>query len=471
MFRSKKVRSLTEGPIFFRILAFAFPIMVTGLLQVLYNMSDNIVVGQFSGEPTALGSVGSTSAINSFILNIIVGISGGAGVVVAHHFGAKEEDGVSRAVHTAMSFSVILGLIVGAIGFILSSPVLRLIGTQADCLSGAILYLRIICLGIPASAVCNFAAAILRSVGDSKTPMIILTSTGLINVLLNLFFVVFCDMDVAGVALATIIAQYVSAVLMVWRLMRAKGQCYEFSFSKLHINRTELSRILRLGIPMGAQGSLFSLGNIVLTNGVNTFGTTAISAYTIANNIDSLTFIVINSFQHASTTFAGQNWGAKRLDRIKKVLFYSLLQVTVCGIIIGQTELLFGEQLASLYVDANDPNRAATVEMALSMMNMFLNTYFLCGIMEVLTGTLRGIGYSVAPMIMTLTGACGFRIFWRFFIFPLDRFNYPNGLLLSFPISWILTIAMLAVTLLIVYKKIKRTRPDLMTKETDNAQN
>lgn len=458
MFRSKKVKSFTEGPIFFKILFFAFPIMVTGLLQTLYNMADNIVVGQFSGDLNALGAVGSTAAINSFILNIIVGISGGAGVVVSHYFGAKENDRVSRAEHTALSFSVFLGLAVGALGFILSRPVLALVGTRSEYIEGAVLYLRIICLGIPASSVCNFAAAILRSVGDSKSPMIILSSSGVINVIFNLFFVIVCGMSVAGVAIATIISQYASAVFMMLRLIKSGNPCYKFSFSKLCIDKIELTKILRLGVPAGIQGSLFSLSNVVLTSGVNSISSQAVTAYTITNNIDAITFIIINSFQHATTTFVGQNFGAKRFDRIKKILFYSLLQVTVCGILIGQLELLFGEQLASFYIGANDQNKEEIIALSISMMKMFLNTYFLCGIMEVLTGTLRGLGYSVQPMIMTLTGACGFRIFWRFFIFPMEKFNYPNGLLISFPISWIITITMMTVTLIAVWHHLKKKK-------------
>lgn len=469
MVKTKKNGNLTEGPIFKKILLFALPIMMTGLLQTLYNMADNIVVGQFSGDPNALGSVGSTSAINSLILNIIVGISGGAGVVVSHHFGAREEKKVSDAVHTAMTFSLFLGVLVSVIGLILSRPVLTLIGTKSEYLDGAVLYLSIICLGLPASAVCNFAASILRSVGDSKSPMLILSGAGIINVILNLVFVILCGMTVDGVALATIISQYVSALLMVAMLMKKKGEAYTFSFKKLGINSAELKRILRLGIPAGIQGSLFSLSNVVLTNGVNTFEPAAVTAYTITNNIDAITFIIINSFQHATTTFVGQNFGAKKFDRIKRIVIFALIQVTVCGILVGQLELLFGEQLASLYIEAGDPNRETIISTTLVMMNMFLNTYFLCGIMEVLTGTLRGLGFSVSPMIMTLLGACGFRILWRFLVFPTEAFNSPTGLLVSFPISWLLTITMLAITLLFVWKKIKKQYQKDFTEEKINV--
>ena len=473
MFRDKKVQSLTEGPIFSKILLFALPIMLTGLLQTLYNIADTVVVGAYSGD-AAIGAIGSTAAINSIILNIIIGISGGAGVVVAHALGAKENERVSRATHTAMALSLIIGLLLATLGFILARPILTLNNTKADFLDDAVLYLQIICLGIPASSVCNFSASILRSTGDSKSPMIILSSAGLINVALNLVFVLIFGMAVDGVALATIISQYVSAFFMVLVLMKKKGESYAFSFNKLAIHTGELKRILILGIPAGVQGSLFSLANIVLTNGVNTFPPTTVTAYTITNQIDAITFVIINAFQHASTTFVGQNYGARRPDRIKKILLFSLIQVTVIGILIGQAELFFSEELCTLFLmseETNPENKLLIINTATSMMQMFLTTYFLCGIMEVLTGVLRGLGHSVAPMIMALTGACGFRIFWRFFIFPYFFADTPLGLLISFPISWILTITMMAIALLIVWKKMNKLQVfDNKKEKVENVQ-
>ena len=313
---STKKRNFTEGPIFFKILTFALPIMITGVLQILYNMADNIVVGQFSGDPYALGAVGSTSSLNNLVITLIMGTAAGTGVVVAQCIGARRDRDVSRAVHTALIFSLFAGVALGAIGFIISRPVLTLIGTQESLLDSAVLYMRIISLGIPATAIYNFGSSILRSAGDSKTPLIILTSTGILNVLLNLFFVIVCGMSVDGVALATITAQYVSAFIVILILAKRKGEAYQFSFKKLCFDMILFKRIIRIGIPSGVQSSFFSIANIVLTNGINSFGMPEmITAYTICNNIDAITYVACNSFMQASLTFTGQTYGAMKYAR------------------------------------------------------------------------------------------------------------------------------------------------------------
>lgn len=457
MIATKKKLNFTEGPMFFRIFTFALPIMLTGVLQILYNMADNIVVGQFSGDPHALGAVGSTSSLNNLIISLIIGTSAGTGVVVAQSIGARRDRDVSRAVHTALVFSLFAGIGFGALGFAISRPVLRLIGTQAMLLDQAVLYMRIICLGIPASAVLNFGAAILRSTGDSRSPLIILSATGVLNVLLNLLFVIVFHMSVAGVALATILSQYVSAILVIAVLANKKGQSYQFSFKRLCFDKVLIRRILRIGIPSGIQSSLFSLANIVLTNGINSFNDpNVITAYTITNNIDAVTYIACNSFYQAAMTFTGQNYGAMKYDRIRKTLIFGLIQVTAIGILIGQLELFFSEQLINLYIANDAPNKAEVMAVSMDMLTLLLNFYFLCGIMEVCTGVLRGLGYSFSPMILCLTGACAFRIFWRYVFFPLESLNTPVGLLLSFPLSWILTILLLLGLFVFAWKKLKR---------------
>ena len=259
MFKSKKKYSFTEGPIFWKIAAFALPIMLTGILQILYNMADNIVVGQFSGDPDALGAVGSTTSLNNLIINFIMGIAGGTGVVVAQAYGAKRDTELSRAVHTSLIFSIFAGIAFGALGILISRPVLTLIGTQPDLIDKAVLYMRIICLGIPALSVYNFGAAILRSIGDSKTPLMLLSSSGILNVILNLFFVIICGMAVEGVAIATIISQYVSATAVLVVLINRRALSYGFSFSKLCFDGGIMKKILRFGIPAGISSSLFSV--------------------------------------------------------------------------------------------------------------------------------------------------------------------------------------------------------------------
>lgn len=452
----KKKLPLTEGPLFFRIILFALPIMATGILQILYNMADNIVVGQFSGDPTALGSVGSTSSLTNLTVNLLLGIAVGTSVVVSQAYGAKNDATVSRAVHTALAFSLIGGVVFMGIGLALSSPALQLMGTRPELLDGAILYFRIICIGIPATSVYNFGAAILRSVGDSKTPLIILASTGLVNVGLNFLFVLGFGMSVAGVAIATVVSQYLSAIAVVLVLYLRRGECYGFSPKKFCIDPTLLVRILRFGIPSGIQSSIFSLSNVLLTSGINTLGDHAIKAFTIANNIDSITYTVCNSFHQSALTFTGQNYGAGRHDRLKKIIAFSLIQVIAMGIAVGQLELLFGEQLASLYVSADDPNRAEIISTTMEIITLLLNTYFICGIMDVLSGILKGLGYAIAPMIMSLTSICGFRIFWRFVMFPLKKFNTPSGLMLCYVFSWSIAAVMFLTLLIFALVKIKK---------------
>ena len=454
----KTNRNFTEGPQFFRILIFAIPIIMTGILQMMYNMADNIVVGQFSGDEYALGAVGSTSALNNLILAMIFGTSAGTGVVVAQSIGARREREVERGAHTAIAFALFAGLFLCALGLIVSRPVLTLMGTQENLLDQAVLYMRIICLGIPASAILNIGASILRAAGDSRSPLIVLSSTGIVNVILNLIFVILCGMSVDGVALATIISQYLSAILVLTVLARKRGESYQFSFKKLCFDSQLLKRILKIGIPSGVQTSLFSFANIVITNGINSFGDpNAITAYTINSNIDGITYQACTSFYQAALTFTAQNYGAMKIDRIRKTLLYSLIWVAIVGITVSQIELLFADELISLYIANDAANKLAVATLAKGMMRVMLNFYFLCGIMEVFAGVLRGLSYSFLPMIMCLTGACAFRIFWRFFIFPLEPFSKsPNGIVVSFPISWTLTIVLLLALFIYAWKKLKK---------------
>lgn len=450
---ARKIKgNLTEGPIFTKMILFAIPIILTGVLQVMYNMADNIVVGRFSGDPGALGAVGSTSSLTAFIINFMTGISTGTSIIVAQLYGAKKEREVSRAVHTAMSFSVIVGLVFMAIGLISARPVLTLMGTEKDFLDKAVLYMVIICLGIPATSIYNFGASILRSVGDSKISLYVLSVSGVINVLLNLFFVIVCNMSVGGVALATTISKYVSAISVVWVLIRRKESCYALSFKKLRIDKGLLKRILRYGIPMSIQKSIFSVSNIILTGSINTFAKHTISAKTIAFNIESITYTAMTGFSSASTTFSGQNFGAKKYGRVKKVFLYGAIQVAALGILVSQLEILFGRELASLYIDANDPNKEAITRDVLEIFKIMLSTYFLCGIMNVMSGVLRGIGYSVTAMVSAVVGVV-IRVLWIIFIVPIEKFHTVFYLFFSYPLSWVLTIILLSVCTVYSWRK------------------
>lgn len=454
---AKPKRDLTEGPLFLPMIMFVIPIILTGMLQIVYNMADNIVVGRFSGDEYALAAVGSTTSLSNLIINLLMGVGGGSGVVIAQSYGAKQYDRLSRAVHTSMSFSLIGGVAFCIIGLLISRPALELMDTKEELMSRALLYLRIICLGIPASAVYNFGAAVLRSVGDSKTPLFILSATGIINVILNLIFVISFGMAVEGVALATIISQYISAIVVVFLLVRRKNQPYSLDLKKLRIDVPILKRILALGLPAGFQGTLFSISNIILTAGMNSLATTDIAGKTIAINIEGLVYTAMNSYLHASMTFTGQNYGAKKPERIKKSIIYAVLQVAVIGFVGGQIISLFGEPLASLYIDSADPNREAVMVSALELMRFMLACYFLCGVMDTLSGALRGLGYSLIPMIVSIGAICVLRTIWVFFVFPTEPFHSLIGIYTIYPISWSLGILFNILALLILYPKIKKT--------------
>ncbi len=463
---AKSKRDLTEGPLFGPIFLFVLPIILTGMLQILYNMADNIVVGRFSGDELALAAVGSTSSLSNLIINLLMGIAGGSGVVVAQSYGARDHEKLSKSVHTSMVFSVFGGIGFCLIGLLISEPALTLMGTKDELMSRALLYMRIICLGIPATSVYNFGAATLRSVGDSKTPLFILSLSGLTNVLLNLFFVIVCSMAVDGVALATIISQYISAAAVVVVLLKRKNVPYSIDTRKLKIDKEILGRVLSLGLPAGFQGTLFSISNIILTAGINTLPTPDISGKTIAINIEGLVYTAMNSYLHASMTFTGQNFGAKKPERIKKAVLYTVLQVGLVGFLGGQLLLLFGRPLASLYIDAADPNREAVMAAALELMKFMLSCYFLCGIMDTLSGALRGLGYSTIPMIVSIGAICVLRAIWVFLVFPTEEFHSLIGIYTIYPISWSLGVIALSSALAFIYPKIKKK---LLSEAEENA--
>ena len=456
MAKTNSKRDLTNGPLFVPMIQFVIPIILTGMLQIVYNMADNIVVGQYSGDNLALAAVGSTSSLSNLIVNLLMGIAGGAGVVIAQSYGAKAFERLAKAVHTSMTFSIIGGVAFCLIGLLISAPALSIMGTKDELMSRAVLYMQIICLGIPATAVYNFGAAVLRSVGDSKTPLIILSSTGVINVLLNLFFVIVCKISISGVALATIIAQYISAATVVYILIKRTGESYALNVKQLHIDKDTLKEILRLGLPAGFQGTLFSISNIILTSGINQLPTADISGKTIAINIESLVHTSMNSYLHAAMTFTGQNYGAKKPERIKKSIIYAVIQVFLIGFIGGQIVNLFARPLAGLYIDPADPNKDAVMAAALELMQFMLSVYFLCGIMDTLSGALRGLGYSNIPMIVSIGAICVLRAIWVFFVFPTEKFHSLIGIYTIYPISWSLGVIAMVIALLILYPRVKK---------------
>ena len=469
MVNAKKNKSLTEGPIFSRLLLFVLPIIFTGVLQVVYNMADNIVVGQFSGDYAALGAVGSTASLTSLITNIMISLSAGAGVVISQLYGAKNGKDVSAAVHTSMAISVIGGLACMVLGLVFSRPLLSVMGTQDIYFEKAVLYMMIICIGIPATSVYNFGAAVLRSVGDSKTSLYILSVSGILNVVLNLFFVIVCDMSVDGVAIATVISQYASAVAVVFVLIKRKNECYSLKIKKLRIDGRIAKRIMKIGVPIALQSSLFSISNIVVTSAVNTFPPSVVDAKTIAFNIEAITYTVMNSFATAAMTFTGQNYGAEKYRRINKVLIYSVLQVIIAGILVSQIEIFFGRELASMYIDAKNPEKETITCAVLDIFSIMLTTYFLCGVMEVFSGVLKGLGFSISSMVVSLIGLA-VRVLWILFVTPTEKFHTIFGLFVSYTISWLTTIVLLVVCCLWVWHKLgiwKRAKEERLTERAE----
>ncbi|MBQ7386838.1 MAG: MATE family efflux transporter [Clostridia bacterium] len=457
MFKSSsRKQNFTEGPLFVKIILFAVPIMLTSVLQTFYNMADNIVVGRFSGDPLALAAVGSVSSLFALIVNLIVGISAGTGVVVAQAFGAKDDDILSHATHTSITFSAIAGLVFMSIGLLVSRPALIAMGTQPELLDSAVLYMRIVCFGIPASAVYNFSATTLRSVGDSKTPLIILSSAGVINVILNLFFIIVCKMTVDGVALATIVSQYASAVWVIAVLVKRKDEIYAVSFKKLAIHIPTLLRILKYGVPAALQSSMYSISNILITSATNVFTSIEMSAKTIVSSIDGIMYNSLNSYLHASMTVTAQNYGAGQYGRIRRALGYTLLQVTAIGLVFGAVLSLLAEPVSSLFVDLSDPNRTVILEKSCELLRMMLTMYFFCGIQESLSGTLRGLGYSILPMFMSVVGICGTRVLWIVAFYNIPSLQSLIGLYSVYPVSWVTATIALGICTAIAMSRLSK---------------
>ena len=450
-----KTKSLTEGPIFKRLFLFTLPIMATGLLQVFYNMADSIVVGTYSGDELALAATGSTAALTALIVNFLMGLASGAGVIIAHSFGAGENENLRRAIHTAAALAIAGGFVLSIVAFIFAEEFLIMMGTQEVLLSRATLYFRIIALGIPATTIFNFGAAILRSVGNSKIQFYILSTTGLINVILNLIFVIGFGMTVDGVALATITSQYLSAITVIVLLIHWKDDRARLKPKYIRFHLSMLKRILKIALPMSLQSTLFAISNVLIQTAANGLPTLALSAKTIAGNIDNLVYTAINSYAHSTTAFVAQNFGAKNMQRVKKTIFVATAQVILVGVVLGQLLLIHGRLLASAFIDAADPNKAQVIEYSMEIMRIILNIYFMCGIMDMLTGVIRGLGNSLLPMIIGIIGVCGIRLVWIYGFFPIESLHNLTGLYLSYPITWIFCITALAIALYFVYKKAK----------------
>lgn len=421
---------MCNGPLLGKILRFSIPLMFSGILQLLFNAADIVVVGQFTGSD-ALAAVGSTGALNNLIINIFMGLSIGSSVLVARYYGAQDWDDVHDVVHTSMLLSFVSGVILIFLGISLARLLLEAMGTPDNVLDQAVLYMRIIFAGMPALMVYNFGAAILRAVGDTRRPLVFLLIAGVINVVLNLFFVIGFHMGVAGVAVATVISQCISAFLVVRCLALSPGH-YQLYLRKLKISKDKMIEIMRIGLPAGIQGAVFSVSNVLIQSSINSFGSTVMAGNTAASNLENFVYTSMNSLYQASLSFTSQNIGARKVHRIVPVLVRCLGCVVAIGVGMGSMVVLFGNQLLSIY--SGDPQ---VISVGVNRLGVVCATYFLCGMMDVTCGSIRGMGYSVTPTLVSLTGACGLRIVWIFTIFAMHRTLF--SLYLSYPVSWTVT--------------------------------
>ena len=452
--KMKKNKNFTEGPLFFKISLFALPILLTGLLQIAYGMADNIIVGKFSGDNLALAAVGCTGTLSTLIVNLLMGISGGTGIVISQYYGAKDSEKVSDCTHTSLAFSVIGGIAFALFGLLVSRPALMLIGTKPEVLDKATLYIRIICLGIPANSVYNFGANILRGTGNSRAPLVILGSSGLCNVLLNVLFVLAFRMSVDGVAIATIASQYISAAAVILVLASKKDESYCFKFSKLKIDSQMLARILRVGIPVGVQGLVFSIANVIVTASLNTFPTTVVTANTISGNIDAITWSVINSFGIAEMTFVGQNCGAKKPDRVKKSVTYAMLQTAIVVLITASTEFLLLDGMIGLYLNDSDPFKYEVIHYVKKIVSIILGTYIIFSVPNTMCAGISGLGHSFKSLMVNMTCICGLRVLWILIAVPL--IGTIDALIAGYPISWVVGGTVSIIVFIKTFGKFKK---------------
>ena len=430
--KPKYEMDMCSGAVLPKLLLFSLPLMVSSVLQLLFNAADIVVVGRFAGSQ-ALAAVGSTGALINLLVNVFMGLSVGASVVVARAYGAGDNASVSTGVHTAITVAGVAGVLVGMLGFVASHPLLKWMGSPDDVLDMATLYMKIFFIGMPANMLYNFGAAILRAVGDTRRPLYYLTVSGILNVLLNLVLVIGFHMGVAGVAIATVASQVMSMALVMICLIRSDGPIH-LDLCKLRIHLSQLWEIVRVGLPAGLQGSLFSISNVLIQSSVNSFGSLVMAGNSAGSNLEGFVYTSMNAIHQADLTFASQNLGAGQFKRVRRVMWVCLGTVTAIGLGMGLAFLVFGNQLVGVY--NSDPE---VIYYGMARLKIILPTYFLCGLMDVMVGQLRGVGYSILPMMISLTGACLLRVVWIYTFFAANP--TLEVLYFSYPVSWLITFA------------------------------
>lgn len=441
--------NMLEGAILPKMLLFAIPLMASSVLQLLFNAADIIVVGKFAGD-NALAAVGSNGALINLLVNFFVGLSVGVNVLVARYYASNQEENLRETVHTAVLLSVLSGVLLTFVGCLGAKQILIWMKSPDEVIELAAVYLRIYFLGMTAMMVYNFGAAILRAVGDTRRPLVFLIIAGVINVGLNLIFVIVFGLGVVGVALATVISQCVSACMVIVCLTRETGVIH-LDIQSLRIYPEKFGKILQIGLPASFQGMLFSLSNVIIQSSVNSFGATVMAGSSAGANIEGFVYVAMNAFHQAAISFVSQNYGAGKKDRIIKILICAQIGVVIVGIVLGNLAVYFGHPLLGLYTTSQ-----AVKQAGMRRIRVICGTYALCGMMDVMVGALRGIGYSIMPMIVSLVGACGLRLFWIFTFFRMPRFHTERSLYLTYPVSWTITFLIHVVCFCIVWSKIKK---------------
>ena len=445
----KDYSNMVSGPTFFKMVLFSIPVILSGILQLLFNACDIIVVGKFAGD-ASLAAVGSTSSLINLFTNLFIGLSVGTNVLIAHFVGSNDKSKVSATVHTSIVLGIICGVFLSVAGIIFANPVLKIMGSPDDVIMLATLYLKIYFLGMPALLIYNFGAAMLRAVGNTKHPLYFLTISGVLNVLLNLLLVICFSMGVAGVAIATVVSEYLSAALIIWYL-REKSEELKLTRSNLKIDPYILKRIIAIGVPAGLQGTIFSLSNVVIQSAVNSFGSNVVAGNSATMNIEGFVYMAMNAIYQTSITFVGQNYGAGKKKRVLRCTLQAEAIVVIVGLLFGLGAYTFSTELLHIYSDSAAVIAAGKIRCA-----YILPIYFLCGSMDVMVGALRGIGQSVVPMVTSLIGACALRLVWIATVFRLHR---TTGMLyISYPISWIITLIAHIIFFIYFYKKIPKEK-------------
>ena len=448
MKKNKYEIDMCNGTLMDKLISFSLPLMLSGILQLMFNAVDIIVVGRFSGS-VALAAVGSTTALINVFTNLFIGISLGANVLAARFFAAGKEKEMSETVHTAITLALISGVIMAFVGLIFSRGALELMDTPEDVIGQSTLYMKIYFLGMPFFMLYNYGAAILRAVGDTKRPLIFLIISGVVNAGLNMILVIVFHLDVEGVAIATVISQLISCVLVLRCLYRSQTS-YQLRFSKLKINTAYLKQIFQVGIPAGIQSTVINFSNALLQSSVNSFGSIAMAGYTAANNIFGFLYMSVNSVTQACMSFTSQNYGVRKYKRMDKVLIDCIIISVVTALTLGCSAYFFGPEILKIYTKDSE-----VIQCGMEIMAYTTVPYFLCGIMDLFPGALRGMGHSAVPMILSVIGTVGTRIVWIFGIFPNHR--SLSVLFISYPASWILTIVMQVICFYFVRRKVHKS--------------